>query len=34
MGEFLIQDCITAEDESMTYYNQEEHIDFTKEISK
>ncbi|MDR2964598.1 MAG: hypothetical protein LBU88_02355 [Treponema sp.] len=22
MGEFLIQDCITAEDEAMTYYNQ------------
>jgi len=22
MGEFLIQDCITAEEESMTYYNQ------------
>jgi len=22
MGEFLIQDCITVEDESMTYYNQ------------
>jgi len=22
MGEFLVQDCITAEEESMTYYNQ------------
>jgi len=22
MGEFLVQDCITAEDESMMYYNQ------------
>ena len=22
IGEFLIQDCITAEEESMTYYNQ------------
>ena len=22
MGEFLIQDCITADDEAMTYYNQ------------
>ena len=22
MGEFLIQDCITAENESITYYNQ------------
>ena len=22
MGEFLIQDCITAEEKSMTYYNQ------------
>ena len=22
IGEFLIQDCITADEESMTYYNQ------------